>query len=193
VAGEIGAGQFLVLGRIGSLVPSPCDRSDFRFQSNAPERSPAHGWSWTPSSVDPRWIRRPVRFLIVSAHLVCGMCSSAPSLDAAATGGWSFWRDESGCGGGLLCYMFMVISIGYCSTILVWSDLPRWCCWIGLVSESWLWTVFGYSSSLLSLLSSFALISVNSYLGTVGGSPEIEFVRIRPVTVGLGSFCSAFG
>jgi hypothetical protein len=53
--------------------------------------------------------------------------------------------------------------------------------------------VFEYSSSLLDLISSFALVSVNSDVGTVGGSPEIEFLWMGAMIVGLGDFCSTLG
>jgi len=48
-----------------------------------------------------------------------------------------------------------------------------------------------YSSSLLELVSSFALVSINSDIGTVGGSPEIDIVWIGAVILRIGRppFC----
>jgi hypothetical protein len=74
--------------------------------------------------------RRPGTFLIVSADLGCGLvgvCSSAPSSDAAATGGpdRSGEMDEYKHGGGLLCYVPGHFDWLLFNSILVWSDVPR--------------------------------------------------------------------
>jgi hypothetical protein len=88
--------RHLVIG--GFQIPIQMD-SGFMFQTHPCPRLIMNSAVCGP----PRWIRCPV--LIVSADLVCGLCSSAPSLDdAAELGGWSFWRDESR-RGGLLCYV----------------------------------------------------------------------------------------
>jgi len=47
---------------------------------------------------------------------------------------------------------------------------------------------------LFELIYPFELVFVNSDLGTVGGSPEIdEIIWIGPVIVGLGDIRSVFG
>ena len=50
------------------------------------------------------------------------------------------------------------------------------------------WIVFP-----LKLINLLVLVFVNSDLGLLGYSPEIQIIRIGPVVVGLGNFSSVFG
>jgi len=129
------AGQFLVLGRIGSIgsVALRSVISDFKgLRIHIHGRSPPDGLFHRP--LTRGGFDALGRFLIVSADLVCGLCSSAPSLDAA--GWWSFWSGEMNRGVEVCSViMSMVISFGYCSTILVWSDLPRRSFVVGLTLD----------------------------------------------------------
>jgi hypothetical protein len=159
-----------------------------------------HG-SWIPSSsVDTRWIwpTHLVRFSIVLADLDrLWVGSSAPYLqqEDARSGEtnrnmeevcssmslWSFWLFQ--------LYFGMVRSP---KVVLDWSC-------IGLLivgSEPWLGFVSGYSPSFLDLVLLVCTNIRQLWLGNCWWFSRdwvFKDQSIRPVTLGLGSLCSAFG
>jgi len=159
----IDAGQFLVLGQIGSLVPSPCNRCfqiPIQMDSGLMSRERALT-ARTPPSVDPRWIRstpRSISYCISWSRfwdvpMLLLRCSSAGFIVLEG------WIEAFG---GLLCYAhghFDCLLFNYILVYMVRSPEVKLYCCIGLVivgsDTSWLWSVFGYSS-LLELISSFA-------------------------------------